>query len=409
MGSAVSEEPEGTAISEEPEATAMGALSEDPEEGTSTASVPSPPKPPVVVETASSAVEDDEVMPKTNGSSPAVAGPPPGKDDPEADPEETTVDSDEQTPPKKMSEKELASVLAAAKEAYDEEKLLEVDRLLQDVDADTEWLRRAKKEAKEAAAVYGVLRAGGGLDEELTPKQGQEPWRLSVDAQGIAVRYRGESTTRFASVCVHAHTLPAAWLVMMVTNEVSLLSQFMPGFLGFQAATIKQVSRFRQLVWMRVRFPPPFAPRDVVFDAQGVDCLGETPHEPAIMVLVRSPDPTDWPDVVLDAPDPALRDPNCVRAKVHLAGALVEPTSPTSASLINMMNVDPVLPALPGWLFNFFNRKMVWYAFDAFRTAVNKLAVDGLPPDYTDLVNQKPDVYNELKARLSALDFPTTT
>ena len=282
--------------------------------------------------------------------------------------------------------------LRLAREAYDCERLLEVHRLLDGIDdtSSDDWIRRAKKEASDATKMYAALVAGGGLESE------SKDWAQCVDAKGIGVRYRPEAKSRFASVCVSARELPRASLVLTVTNEVSLLSNFMPAFLGFQAQTLEQISRFRQIVWMRVRLPPPFAPRDVIFDAQGVDCLREP--QGGIMILVRTPDPKDFPD--LDAP-PDKRNGYVVRAKVILAAALIKPHDHNTSSLVNIMNVDPVLPALPGWLFDFVNRNIVWYAFDAFRTQVNKLGEQKeLPDDYRKLVDDKKDLYDELKKRL---------
>mmetsp|Transcript_162 Transcript_162/g.615 ORF Transcript_162/g.615 Transcript_162/m.615 type:complete len:232 (-) Transcript_162:1621-2316(-) len=190
---------------------------------------------------------------------------------------------------------------------------------------------------------------------------------------------------------------------MTVSNEVPLLHTFMPAFLGFEAVTLKQVSRFRQLVWMRVRLPPPFAPRDVVIDAMGVDCLGEP--EPGIMIVVRTPEPDAWPGVDLDAPSDRRDAGWTVRATVALAGAFVAPggsAEPATSSFVNLVNIDPNLRFLPTWLFNWLNRKLVWYAFDAFRRQVKTLHTDGLSDAYLDRIrDQRDTVYDELDRRLA--------
>lgn len=173
----------------------------------------------------------------------------------------------------------------------------------------------------------------------------------------------------------------------------------MPAFLGFEACTLLKVSRFRQLVWMRVRMPPPFAPREVVFEAMGVDALDRT--EPCVLIVVRTPDPVDWPGVDLQAP-PDRRDPSAVRASVLLAGALIVPKSETACAFANVMNIDPQLRYLPGWLFNWVNRRLVWYAFDAFRNKAAKLQMEGLPQEYLDQIRCHKETYDELNRRVKA-------
>ncbi|KAJ8613375.1 hypothetical protein CTAYLR_002299 [Chrysophaeum taylorii] len=286
------------------------------------------------------------------------------------------------------------SLVEQAKVEYERERMLEVHRLLEDVDPETTcdpvWVERAKREAGDAAKLYAVLREGGGVTSS-------EEWRLAVDSGGIAVRSRPEATARFASVCVSLDLAASLSLVMTVVNEVSLLPSWMPEFLGFEARCIKQVSRFRQLVWIRVKLPFPFAPRDVVFDAMGVDVLDRP--EPCILIVVRTPDPKDWPDVEIDAPKDR-RDGRAVRARVLVAGAFVKPKSSTSSAFCNVVNIDPHLDFLPGWLFNWVNRRLVWYAFDAFRGKVAAVQEAGLSPEYQEFVAKKSNIYDEMHRRL---------
>lgn len=285
----------------------------------------------------------------------------------------------------------MDEILARARAAYDLERLLEVDALLREVAVgDDPWVERARREAADAASMYNALSSSNG-----------ESFRLSVNSGGIEVRYRPEPTARFASVRVSLDLAASLTLVMTVCNEVDLLSKWMPGFLGFEARTLEQVSRFRQLVWMRVHLPFPFAPREVVFDAMGVDALNRE-DDPCVLVVVRTPDPVDWPGVELEAPQDR-RDGSAVRATVILAGAKVEPVSSDECAFTNVMNVDPVLPFLPGWLFNWVNRRLVWYAFDAFRAKAAKVQKDGLDEDYVARITgpHKP-TYDELHRRVAA-------
>lgn len=282
-----------------------------------------------------------------------------------------------------------------ARAEYAQERLLEVDALLASID-DRELDPDAIRMKREAADARNCF-------EALSKTNGASDWRPSVDWDGISVKFRPEPTTRFASVLV-SHGLEAPLsMVMTVMNEVSLLPSWMPGFMGFEARVLKHVSRFRMLLWMRTRVPPPFAPRELVFDAQAVDLLHK--DQPAIMVVVRNANPEDWPDVELMAP-PDRRDGRAVAASIILAGALITPVSLAESRLTNVMNLDPQLPYLPAWLFNWVNRKLVWYAFDAFRSKVKAVHDSGLPDEYKALIESKPEVYDEMKRRLAPWEQP---
>ena len=288
----------------------------------------------------------------------------------------------------------MAQDLAEAKRAWDEERLLDVHELLSGTTSEEEWVECAKREARDAYALYETLRQGGGLASS-------DAWRLGASSGGIEVRYRPEASTRFASVCVALELAASLTMVMTIANEVPLLERWMPGFLGFEARTLLQVSRFRQLVWMRVRLPFPLAPRDVIFDAMGVDALNRDP--PCVLIVVRNPDPNDWPDVDLSGPTDGA-----VRATILTAGAMIIPRTDNSCAFANVMNLDPHLDFLPGWLFNWVNRRLVWYAFDAFRAKVAKVQEDGLSQDYLDRVHKNPATYLELKRRVAAWEGPAT-
>lgn len=273
-------------------------------------------------------------------------------------------------------------VVEKAKSLYDVERLLDVDELLKDEVGDDEWVSRVKREGQGAATIY----------ETLTK---ESDFLLSTNAQGVEVCYRPEATTRFASIRVSLDLEASLATVMTVANEVELLGQFMPSFLGFEAKRLKQISRFRQLVLMRVKMPFPFKPRECIIDAIGVDAL-DRKNPGGVMIVVRSPEKEEFPDV--DWPE---ETDDYVRARVLIAGALITPTSDATCTFSNVVNIDPQLDFLPGWLFNWVNRRLVWYAFSAFRNKARQIQEEGLPEDYKEARLKKRYIYDELDRRLS--------
>ena len=69
-------------------------------------------------------------------------------------------------------------------------------------------------------------------------------------------------------------------------------------------------------------------------------------------------------------------------------------------ALKNVMNVDPRLPVVPVSLVNYITRKIIWYAFSAFRSKCAQITADGMPAGYAERMSANGELYDDVNARL---------
>ena len=66
----------------------------------------------------------------------------------------------------------------------------------------------------------------------------------------------------------------------------------------------------------------------------------------------------------------------------------------------NVMNMDIRLRFVPVWLINYLTRKIVWFAFDAFRVRAAEWSSRGLPAAYQERLAKHSDLYDDVRSRL---------
>ena len=227
-------------------------------------------------------------------------------------------------------------------------------------------------------------------------------WSESVDADGISVHYREEEGTPVKSVAVALDVPAAARNVAAIMYEADLLPTWLPSVLGIDCAVLERRGMFRELVYMKAYLPPPFANRYAVFDAMAVDAVDETG---GFLIVVRSEDDPEGAEP-RELPESAR---GAVRARITIAGAVVIPTGAETMSFANVMNMDLDLGYfVPVSIINFLTRKLVWYAFAAFRDQMAFFTQNGgLTDDYRERVeNENAHVYESIDRRLARRPLP---
>ncbi len=223
-------------------------------------------------------------------------------------------------------------------------------------------------------------------------------WAQIADSDRVRTLYRHEAGAESISIKVHGFIPANAMDVLVVINEIDLLSTFLP---LVEMQQLKQAPAFRQLVHARVKVPWPVWDRDCVLDARGWDMLDRG----AIVIVARTastPDALHSRDAAVGGSAwtgvnfPELA-PKTVRLDARLAGGLVVPVRDDLTYVCCAANVDPKMAVVPMPLINFFTKQLAWYGFVAFRKQCMRFT--GSLYEHR-MRTREEEVYADVRARL---------
>eukprot|EP00455_Lapot_gusevi_P044404 TRINITY_DN5540_c0_g1_i4.p1 TRINITY_DN5540_c0_g1~~TRINITY_DN5540_c0_g1_i4.p1 ORF type:complete len:368 (-),score=52.47 TRINITY_DN5540_c0_g1_i4:243-1247(-) len=240
---------------------------------------------------------------------------------------------------------------------------------------DLELSNSIKKDAAEVRRLLQVIRD-------------DSDWTLVADSDEILTLYRQEANSNMHSIKIKSTIRTSLLDVIPMFNEVDLIPNIL-SLLPLTACRLKQVSRFRQLVYFKAGLMWPVSDRDVALEGHGFDLL----EDGMVVCQIRGveQDTCPVPDVVIPAPPPS-----CTRLGMGLCGAVLYPMSPDCVELHVVFNIDPKIAYIPDYFLNWVTRKLAHFGFSLFRQQCYKIA----GTEWEQRVRDNREVYGELEIRM---------
>lgn len=269
--------------------------------------------------------------------------------------------------------------LAAAQGgAYPPEVLEQLKAIEAEMETNREQHQRIATEKKEVRALMRELRNEDG-------------WTLVGEHEGgnVQVFYRGEKSTPVHSIKMQGVVDSPALNLMAIMNEHALYDSWIP--LLKEVRLVKQISRYRKVMYLSAHLPWPISSRDVLLYGYGVDNL----EEDRAVIMIRSAGEGDI--------EPHLIPPvkSHVRADVQFTGVMIQPISENQTRLVMMTNVDPKLAYMPYTLLNWATKVLSYQMWSTM--AKHAQEIEG--SKYEELIAENEVFYADIKAKLSSLSF----
>lgn len=242
-----------------------------------------------------------------------------------------------------------------------------------------ERLRLAIESNPEVLAMQKDVEHVHTVASHLKEKQG---WVEVTDKRQIQTAYKEEQASPMHSIKVTGDVAADLFHVLTLINESDLLPTLIP--INIQVTKLKQISKFRQLLHIRLKLPWPFDDRDLVIVSRGVDLLKDG-HVIIVGYSVHSWDDVEIPPVAS----------GCTRLDVHLFGSLITPISKEKTSITAFSSFDLKMNTLPPTLLNFFSRHLAFYGFEIFQRQASRL----MGSVYEKRILNNPELYDEIETK----------
>jgi len=213
-------------------------------------------------------------------------------------------------------------------------------------------------------------------------------WSLVKKKNEVSTFYRHEEGDLMHSIRLEGVISCPIFDVLAVVYEVDLYPEWWPHIK--ECFTLKQITNYRKIVYMRGELPWPLYNRDICLYGYGVDMLEESD---TIIIAVRSCTSKDAEQFQVELPP--LPNFHC-RVECKFGGMMMKPLSENSTSVVMLCNVDPKLSGVPYWLLNWITKQVAHVMFEALRVKFSNIKGS----IYEKRILEKPEIYQDAKNRI---------
>ncbi len=277
-----------------------------------------------------------------------------------------------------------------AEQLFNDGKLHESHVLVQALEQSLEAASEAGEDVEMATGVLSDFGpCFGGVKESFAQLRSlleysgmaEDQWTLARSSQGVTTHYRaGEEGLATVRLCGR---IDASLLhIVAVMQESDLWASWFTRL--SHSDTVKEVSRFRKVVFVRANGIGPVGARFLYLDGQGYDLLATAG---AVAIVARNA------EGIVEKPISS----GDVKMKLLVGGAVLVPVAPDVTELVLLARADPVLPVIPFWLLNIVTKQLAHHFFELMRERAVKLL-----PVYKERIEKNPAMYKEVQTRMDA-------
>jgi len=241
------------------------------------------------------------------------------------------------------------------------------------------------KTLSENPSIQTLKKEASEVNKLMSEFDSNEGWTLVNDKDGVRSYYRHETSSPMHSMKIEGIIPAPLFNVLAIIYEVDLYITWWP--LLREVKQVKEISKFRKVVYMRAELPWPMWHRDVLFYGYGVDNLD---IDQSAVIMVRSVNEEESKVFPIPVPN------HHVRMDCKFGGMLARPISPTETKVTLLSNLNPHLAIVPYALLNMITRQFSYLLLNTLK----QLATNIKGTEYEKRIQMNKDIYDDAKQRI---------